>query len=142
LEDGILEHHTHTERIILLKEIGEPTMPVSPVPYDVSPHRIKVLTRRITIHLSEIPRGFGCSPVHLQKPQCIGQDIAVLELCFETQQEFNAYTLQHFKWKSSMCYTYIAYYRFLIDYPMFVYSGLSWTRIRNDCVKWRRWLDL
>ncbi len=24
---------------------------------------------------------------------------------------------------------------------MFLYSGLSWTRIRNDCVKWRRWLD-
>jgi hypothetical protein len=24
---------------------------------------------------------------------------------------------------------------------MFVYSGLSWTKIRNDCVKWRRWLD-
>ena len=25
-----------------------------------------------------------------------------------------------------------------VDYPMFVYSGLS---SRNDCVKWRRWLD-
>jgi hypothetical protein len=24
---------------------------------------------------------------------------------------------------------------------MFVYAGLSWTRIRNDCAKWRRWLD-
>jgi hypothetical protein len=34
-----------------------------------------------------------------------------------------------------------AYYLFLLDYPMFVYSGLSWTRIRKDCVKWRRWLD-
>lgn len=24
---------------------------------------------------------------------------------------------------------------------MFVYSGLTWTKIRNGCVKWRRWLD-
>ena len=41
----------------------------------------------------------------------------------------------------SMCLIYIGYYRFMVDYPIFVYSGLSWTRIRNDCVKWRRWLD-
>jgi len=34
------------------------------------------------------------------------------------------------------------------DYLMFVYSGLSWiinnsniTTIRNECTKWRRWLD-
>jgi len=27
------------------------------------------------------------------------------------------------------------------DYPMFVYSGLPWTTIRNECTKWRRWLD-
>jgi hypothetical protein len=40
-----------------------------------------------------------------------------------------------------MCCIYIAYYRLLVDYPIFVYSGLSWTKIRNDCVKWRRWLD-
>ena len=103
--------------------------------------RIKVLTRRITIHLSEVPKGKGCSPVHLQKRQFIGQDLSGLELCFETQQEFNAHTLHHFKWKSTMCSIYIAYYRFLVEFPMFGYSGLSWTRIRNDCVKWRRWLD-
>ena len=24
---------------------------------------------------------------------------------------------------------------------MFVYSGLPWTTIRNECTKWRRWLD-
>jgi hypothetical protein len=24
---------------------------------------------------------------------------------------------------------------------MFVYSGLPWTTIRNECAKWRRWLD-
>ena len=24
---------------------------------------------------------------------------------------------------------------------MFVYSGLPWTRICNECTKWRRWLD-
>jgi hypothetical protein len=153
LQEGILEQHPHAETINLLKEIGEQTIsainanvPVSPVPYDVSPHmdvntRIKVLTRRITIHLSEVPKGKGCSSAHLQIRQFIGQDLAGLELCFETQQEFNAHTLHHFKWKSTMCYIYIAYYRFLVDYPMFVYSGLSWTRIRNDCVKWRRWLD-
>jgi len=28
------------------------------------------------------------------------------------------------------------------DYPMFVYSGLLWTTIRNECTKWRRWLDI
>jgi hypothetical protein len=103
--------------------------------------RIKVLTRKITIHLSEIPKDKGCSPAHLQIRQFIGQDLAGLELCFETLQEYNAHTLHHFKWKSTMCYIYIAYYHFLVDYPMFVYSGLSWTRIRNDDVKWRRWLD-
>jgi hypothetical protein len=27
------------------------------------------------------------------------------------------------------------------DYPMFVYSGLPWTTMRNECAKWRRWLD-
>jgi hypothetical protein len=37
-----------------------------------------------------------------------------------------------------MCHLYIVYYRFLNDYPMFVYSGLPWTTIRNE---WRRWLD-
>lgn len=66
LQDGILEQHPHAETINLLKIIGEHTIaainanvPVSPVPYDVRfkhPHmdlntRIKVLTRRITIHL-------------------------------------------------------------------------------------------
>ena len=40
-----------------------------------------------------------------------------------------------------MCHLYIVYYRFLNDYPMFVYSGLPWTTIRNECTKWRRWLD-
>ena len=76
LQDGILEQHPHAESINLLKSIGEHTIaainanvPVSPVPYDVSPHmdlntRIKVLTRRITIHFSEIPRSKGCSPTH------------------------------------------------------------------------------
>ena len=24
---------------------------------------------------------------------------------------------------------------------MFVYSGLPWTTFRNECTKWRRWLD-
>ena len=37
-----------------------------------------------------------------------------------------------------MCHLHIVYYRFMNDYPMFVYSGLSWTTIRNE---WRRWLD-
>jgi hypothetical protein len=153
LQDGIPEQHPHAETINLLKGIGEQTIsainakvPVSPIPYDVSPHmdlntRIKVFTRRITIHLSEIPRGKGCSPAHLQIRQFIGQDLCGLERCFETQQAFNAYALQHFKWKGTMCSIYIAYYRFLVDYPMFVYSGLPWTRIRNDYAKWRRWLD-
>ena len=40
-----------------------------------------------------------------------------------------------------MCHLYIVYYRFMNDYPMFVYSGLPWTTIRNECTKWRRWLD-
>ena len=40
-----------------------------------------------------------------------------------------------------MCHLYVVYYRFLNDYPMFVYSGLPWTTIRNECTKWRGWLD-
>jgi hypothetical protein len=76
--------------------------PVSPVPYDVNPlmdlnTRIKVLARRITIHLSEIPRGKVSTPIHLQIRQFIGQDLAALEDCFDTQQEFSACTLHHFK---------------------------------------------
>ncbi|KAI8892905.1 hypothetical protein BC833DRAFT_610295 [Globomyces pollinis-pini] len=38
-----------------------------------------------------------------------------------------------------MCHLYIVYYRFLNDYPMFVYSGLLWITIRNECTKLRRW---
>jgi hypothetical protein len=153
LQNDQLQPHPHADTINLLKAIGEQAIasinaetPVSPLPFDVNPlmdlnTRIKVLTRRITVHLSEIPRGKVSTPIHLQIRQFIGQDLAALEDCFETQQEFSAYTLHHFKWNLSMCLIYICYYRFMVDYPMFVYSGLSWTRIRNDCVKWRRWLD-
>jgi hypothetical protein len=30
---------------------------------------------------------------------------------------------------------------FSLIIPCLSHSGLSWTKIRNDCVKWRRWLD-
>lgn len=59
----------------------------------------------------------------------------------ENQKYFNDYTTKHFNWKYAMFHLYIVYYRFLNDYPMFVYSGLPWTTIRNECTKWRRWLD-
>jgi hypothetical protein len=106
--------------------------------------RIKVLTRRITVHKSEIPSGRDSSSqaTHLQLRQFIGQDLAALELCFENQKDFNDYTTKHFNWKYAMCHLYIVYYRFMNDYPMFVYSGLPWTTIRNECTKWRRWLIL
>jgi hypothetical protein len=109
---------------------------------DVAP-RIKVLTRRITVHKSEIPSGRDISSqaTHLQLRQFIGQDLAALELCFDNQKDFNDYTTKHFHWKYAMCHLYIVYYRFMNDYPMFVYSGLPWTTIRNECAKWRRWLD-
>ena len=105
--------------------------------------RIKVLTRRITVHKSEIPSGRDISSqaTHLQLRQFIGQDLAALELCFENQKDFNDYTTKQFNWKYAMCHLYIVYYRFLNDYPMFVYSGLPKTTIRNECTKWRRWLD-
>jgi len=67
--------------------------------------------------------------------------LAALELCFENQKDFNDYTTKQFNWKYAMCHLYIVYYRFMNDYPMFVYSGLPWTTIRNECTKWRRWLD-
>ena len=116
--------------------------------YNVSTHmdidsRIKVLTRRITVHKSEIPSGRDSSSqaTHLQLRQFIGQDLAALELCFENRKDFNDYTTKQFNWKYAMCHLYIVYYRFLNDYPMFVYSGLPWTTIRNECTKWPRWLD-
>ena len=80
-------------------------------------------------------------PKYLQIRQFIGQDLFTLESCFTTQKEFNSYTLQAFKWNYAMCHLYIAYYQFLNDYPVFVYSGLPWTTIRNDCNRWRNWLD-
>ena len=71
--------------------------------------RIKVLTRRITVHKSEIPSGRDTSSqaTHLQFRQFIGQDLAALELCFENQKDFNDYTTKHFNWKYAMCHLYI-----------------------------------
>lgn len=103
--------------------------------------RAKILTRRITIHKSEIPRGKAQSTIGLQKHQFIGQDLFGLEFCFENQMDFNAHTVKHFKWKYTMCHLYFSYYKFLIDYPVFEYSGISWSTIRNSCTRWRRWLD-
>ena len=96
--------------INLLLSIGEQTVtainsnvPVSPFPYNVITHmeidsRIKVLTRRITVHKSEIPSGRDISSqaTHLQLRQLIGQDLAALELCFDNQKDFNNYTTKHF----------------------------------------------
>jgi hypothetical protein len=42
---------------------------------------------------------------------------------------------------SEISHLYIVYYRFMNDYLMFVYSGLAWTNIHNECTKCRRWLD-
>jgi hypothetical protein len=155
LRNGALTEHDFADTINLLLSIGEQTVtainsnvPVSPFPYNVSTHmdidsRIKVLTRRITVHKSEIPSGRDTSSqaTHLQLRQFIGQDLAALELCFENQKDFNDYTTKHFNWKYAMCHLYVVYYRFLNDYPMFVYSGLPWTTIRNECTKWRRCLN-
>ncbi|KAK5673309.1 hypothetical protein QVD99_000759 [Batrachochytrium dendrobatidis] len=82
----------------------------------------------------------GPMPRYLQIRQFIGQNLLALKGCFPNQ-EFVDYTRQMFKWNHTMCHLYIAYYRFLIDYPVFVYSGLPWTTIRNECTRWRRWLD-
>ena len=137
LRNGTLTEHNFADTINLLLSIGEQTVtainsnvPVSPFPYNDSTHmyvdsRIKVLTRRITVHKSEIPSGRDTSSqaTHLQLRQFIGQDLAALELCFD-QKDFNDYTTQHFNWKYAMCHLYIVYYRILNDYPMFVYSGL------------------
>jgi hypothetical protein len=40
-----------------------------------------------------------------------------------------------------MCHLYIGYYHFLNDYPVFIYSGLPWTTIRNECNRWKKWLE-
>ena len=101
--------------------------------------RIKVLTRRITVHKSEIPSGRDISSqaTHLQLRQFIGQDLAALELCFENQKDFNDYTTKHFNWKYATCHLYIVYYRFMNDYPMFVYSGQQFgTNVQSCVVGW------
>ena len=88
LRNGTLTEHDFADTINLLLSIGEQTVtainsnvPVSPFPYNVSTHmdvdsRIKVLTRRITVHKSEIPSGRDSSSqaTHLQLRQFIGQD--------------------------------------------------------------------
>ena len=153
LRNGSYSAHPYADTINLLLNIGEQTLasinaeiPVSPIPYSVSPHmdvdaRMKVLNTRITIYKSEITVINRPSPAYLQMRQFIGQDLAALGSCFETQKEFNSYTLQYFKWNYAMCHLYFGYYQFLVDYPVFLYSGLSWTTIRNECTRWRRWLD-
>ena len=83
----------------------------------------------------------GPMPKYLQIRQFIGQDLFALESCFLTQKEFSCHTSQPLKWEYAMCYLYIGYYQFLNDYPVFVYSGLPWTTIRNECNRWRKWLD-
>jgi hypothetical protein len=40
-----------------------------------------------------------------------------------------------------MCHLYIGYYQFLNDYPVFIYSGLPWTTIPNECNRWKKWLE-
>jgi hypothetical protein len=104
--NGALTEHNFADTINLLVSIGEQTItainsnvPVSPFPYNVSTHmdvdsRIKVLTRRITVHQSEIPSGRDTSSqaTHLQLRQFFGQDLAAFELCFENQTDFNDYT--------------------------------------------------
>jgi hypothetical protein len=77
-------------------------------------------------------------PKYLQIRQFISQDLLSLKGCFPNQEQFVDYTKQMFKWNHTMCHLYIAYCRFLVDYPVFVYSSLPWTAIRND---WRRWMD-
>ena len=153
---GSYEAHPRSDTINLLLSIGEAAVsainsdtPVSPVPYAVSPHmdinaRIKVLTRRIVIYKSELPannRTNGPMPKYLQIRQFIGQDLFALESCFPTQKEFSSYTMQALKWNYTMCHLYIGYYQFLNDYPVFIYSGLPWTTIRNECNRWKKWLD-
>jgi hypothetical protein len=71
----------------------------------------------------------------------MGQDLFALESCFLTQKEFSSHTLQALTWNYTMCHLYILYYQFLNDYPVFIYSGLPWTTIRNECNRWKKWLD-
>ena len=147
IRSGSYEAHPHADTINLLLSVGEAAVsainsdtPVSPVPYAVSPHmdinaKIKVLTRRIVIYRSELPtnnRTNGPMPKYLQIRQFIGQDLFALESCFPTQKEFSSYTIQALKWNYTMCHLYIGYYQFLNDYPVFIYSGLPWTTIRNE----------
>ncbi|KAJ1508573.1 hypothetical protein HMI55_006810 [Coelomomyces lativittatus] len=153
IQNGSFNTHPYADTKNLLLNIGEQAIasinaeiPVSPIPYSISPHfdveaRIKVLKRRITIYKAEITGINRQSLAYLQMRQFIGQDLAALESCFKTQKEFNSYTVENFKWNYAMCHLYIGYHQFLVDYPVFLHSGLSWTTIRNECTRWRRWLD-
>ena len=85
LRNGAITEHDFADTINLLLSIGEQTVaainfnaPVSPFSYNVSTHmdvdsRTKVLTRRITVHKSEIPSGRDSSSqaTHLQLRQFI-----------------------------------------------------------------------
>ncbi|KAL7475045.1 hypothetical protein ACHAW6_000979, partial [Cyclotella cf. meneghiniana] len=124
LRNGTLTEHNFADTINLLFSIGEQTVtainsnvPIRRFPHNVSTHmdivsRIKVLTRRITVHKSEIPSGRDArsQSTHLQIRQFIGQDLAGLELRFENQKDFNNYTTKHFNWKYAMRHLYIFYY--------------------------------
>ncbi|KAJ1341160.1 hypothetical protein BSLG_004226 [Batrachochytrium salamandrivorans] len=98
--NGTFEAHPDADTINLLLSIGETAIsainseiPVSPVPWAVSPHmdintRIKVLTRRIIIYKSELPtnnRANGPMPKYLQIRQFIGQTYLLWKIAFLTK---------------------------------------------------------
>jgi hypothetical protein len=85
--------------------------------------RIKVLTRRITV--------YKWSRYQLTS-YCVSLLVKTGALFRESE---GFHTTKSFNWKYAVCHLYVVYYRFLNDYPMFVYSGLPCTTIRNECTK-------
>jgi hypothetical protein len=71
----------------------------------------------------------------------IGQDLLDIYDTFDQKMEFYLYCDQKFGWEKAMFRFYSNYYHFLEDYPMFLYSGVCWTKLRNRNVEWRQWLE-
>jgi hypothetical protein len=71
----------------------------------------------------------------------IGQDLVDIYDTFENQLEFYSYCKQQFGWEKAMYRLYSNYYQFIEDYPMFLYSGIGWTQLRNRNIELRKWLE-
>ncbi|KAK5667464.1 hypothetical protein QVD99_006058 [Batrachochytrium dendrobatidis] len=71
----------------------------------------------------------------------IGQDLIDLRDTYDKSDDFYSFCKLEFSWDIAMLHLYSNYYTFVTNYPMFLYSGLNWTTLRNKNVVYKTWLE-